>query len=76
MHNIEEFVLYLQMNHQRKADIDATGGDFELPTNSKTAYAWKIPKSFEVSGLIVSIQLLPSFRVPVDGDLVQSFGLA
>ena len=57
-------------------DIDVTRGGFELPTNSKTAYAWKIPKSFEVSGLIVSILLLPSFRVPVDGDLVQSFGLA
>ena len=31
----------------------------------------KIRKSFEVSGLIVSIQLLSSFRVPVDGDFVQ-----
>ena len=31
------FLLSLQMNHQRKADIEATGSDFELPTNSKTA---------------------------------------
>lgn len=43
MHNIEEFVLYLQMNHQRKADIDATGGDFELPTNSKMADLGHLP---------------------------------
>ena len=28
------FVLNLQMNHQRKCVIDATGSDFELPTNS------------------------------------------
>jgi hypothetical protein len=44
--------------------------------NSLKNLGIKIPKSFEVSGLIASIQLLPSFRVPVDGDLVQSFGLA
>ena len=29
----------LQLKHQRKADIDATRGSFELPTNSKTAPA-------------------------------------
>jgi len=29
----------LQLKHRRKADIDATRGSFELPTNSKTTYA-------------------------------------
>ena len=27
----------MQLKHQRKADIDATRGGFELPTNSKMA---------------------------------------
>lgn len=34
VYKIADFVLSLQMNHQRKANIDATRSDFELPTNS------------------------------------------
>ena len=34
MYNEQVFVVYLQMNHQRKAKIDAIGGGLELPTNS------------------------------------------
>ena len=34
MCNIKVIVVYLQMNHQRKAKIDAIGGGLELPTNS------------------------------------------
>ena len=30
------FILSLQLKHQRKDDIDATRGGFELPTNSNT----------------------------------------
>ena len=34
MLNIQLFVLPLQMNHQRKAKMDAIGSGLELPTNS------------------------------------------
>ena len=39
MYNFRVFPLSLLLNHQRKADIDAVRGVFELPTNSKTTYA-------------------------------------